>query len=173
MLWPTSLASRSVTCAMLIQDFAQVERPYHQVREVVLADPRRLLARRAVDAYRDGELISLRLEASTGHPRLRKTVQVELSTPYGHEDRLVVPMHWWALGATRLFPHLDAVLEFAPLGSTVTQVTLMGSYDPPFGAIGRRADTLLLHRVAEASIRSFMTRVARAIDAPIPAVRVS
>jgi predicted RNA methylase len=50
----------------------------------------------------------------------------------------------------------------------------MGSYDPPFGFVGRRADVLLLHRIAEASIRSFLVRVSRNLerpvrDAPIPA----
>src|SRR4029077_18998254 len=78
----------------------------------------------------------------------------------------VIPMHWWAPGATRLFPHLDGDLEFAPLGATTSQITLMASYDPPLGFVGRRADVLLLHRIAEASIRSFLERVSRNLERP-------
>ena len=162
-----------VNRTMLIQDFVQVGCPFEEVRTLLLADPRALLADYAGEAYRDGEQISLRLEPSAAYPSVGKKVQVELAEPYERGDRLVVPMHWWALGATRLFPHLDAVLEFAPLGSTSTHITLMGSYDPPFGAIGRRADALVLHRVAEASIRSFVTRVARGLLAPTLAESVS
>ena len=85
---------------------------------------------------------------------------------------MVLPMHWWAPGATRLYPHLDGDLEFAPLGSRSTQITLMGSYDPPFGFVGRRADVMLLHRVAETSIRAFLAHVARNLERPIgPLIR--
>jgi hypothetical protein len=42
----------------------------------------------------------------------------------------------------------------------------MGSYDPPLGFVGRRADVLLLHRVAEASIRSFLIRVSQNLERP-------
>ncbi|MFZ0179395.1 MAG: hypothetical protein WAL84_05920 [Candidatus Dormiibacterota bacterium] len=76
------------------------------------------------------------------------------------------PHIWWAPGATRLFPHLDGDLEFAPLGARTSQITLMGSYDPPLGFVGRRADVLLLHRIAEASIRSFLIRVSRNLERP-------
>jgi hypothetical protein len=39
----------------------------------------------------------------------------------------------------------------------------MGGYDPPLAGFGRQADRLLLHRVAEASVRSFLTRVAASL----------
>jgi hypothetical protein len=107
-------------------------------------------------AYRYGESLSLRLTALSNYPSLGKTVEVDLADPHEREDRLALPMHWWALGATRLYPPLDGDLEFAPLGSMSSQITLMGRYDPPFGVVGRRADVMLLHRVAEASIRSFL-----------------
>jgi len=152
---------------MFIRDFVQVERSFDEVRALILADTLGFLNGNAGDAYRDGERFFLRLEPSTDHPTFGKKVQVELADPYESEDSLMVPMHWWAPGATKLFPHLDAVLEFAPLGSMWTQITLMGSYDPPFGVIGRRADAMVLHRVAEASIRSFVTRVARRLQAPV------
>lgn len=166
MLYPSWAAWTDRRRAMFIQDFVQVDRCFDEVRTLIRADPRALLVGNARDAYRDGERFFVRLEPSTDHPTFGKKVQVELAEPYECQDSLVVPMHWWALGATRLFPHLDAVLEFAPLGSTWTQITLMGGYDPPAGVIGRRADALVLHRVAEASIRSFVTRVARGLHAP-------
>jgi hypothetical protein len=159
---------------MLIQDFVQIDRDFDEIRALVRSDLHALIAPSAGAAYREGERLSLRLTPLLGVPHIGKTIDVDLAAPYEREDRLVVPMHWWAPGATRLFPHLDGDLEFAPLGARTSQITLMGSYDPPFGFVGRRADVLLLHRIAEASIRSFLVRVSRNLerpvrDAPIPA----
>jgi hypothetical protein len=151
---------------MLIQDFVQIDRDFDDIRARVRADPHGLIAASAGAAYRQGERLSLRLTPLLGMARIGKTIHVDLAEPYEREDRLVIPMHWWAPGATRLFPHLDGDLEFAPLGSKTSQITLMGSYDPPLGFIGRRADALLLHRVAEMSIRSFLVRVSRNLERP-------
>jgi hypothetical protein len=158
---------------MIIHDFVQVSRDYDQIRARVRADPRALIAASAGSAYRYGERLSLRLTPLSNHPTLGKLVDIDLADPYEREDRLVIPMHWWAPGATRLYPHLDGDLEFAPLGSMSTQITLMGSYDPPLGFVGRRADVMLLHRVAEASIRSFLTRLARTLERPAAVLTVS
>jgi hypothetical protein len=158
--------------AMLIHDFVQIDRDFDEIRARVRTDPHALIAASAGAAYREGERLSLRLTPLLGVPRLGKTIDVDLAEAYEREDRLVVPMHWWAPGATRLFPHLDGDLEFAPLGSKTSQITLMASYDPPLGFVGRRADVLLLHRIAEASIRSFLVRVTRNLERPVRA-RVS
>jgi hypothetical protein len=155
---------------MIVHDFVRIGRDYEEIRIRVLADPRGLITASAGSAYRYGEALSLRLTPLNSHPTFGKTIEVDLANPYEREDQLVVPMHWWAPGATRLYPHLDGDLEFAPLGSLSTQITLMGSYDPPFGFVGRRADVMLLHRVAEASVRSFLARVARNLERPAGAV---
>jgi hypothetical protein len=173
MLWPGRADRWMLSDVMLIHDFVQVARDYDEIRARVLADPRGLFEATAGSAYRYGERLSLRLTPSGAHPLVGKSIAVDLAEAYEREDQLVVPMHWWAPGATRLFPHLDGDLEFAPLGAMSTQITLMGSYDPPLGFVGRRADVLLLHRVAEASIRSFLTRVARNLERPARVVTLS
>lgn len=159
-----------LTGDMLIQDFVQIDRDYDEVSARVRADLHGLIAESAGAAYRQGERLSFRLAPLTGMPRVGKTIDVDLAEPYEREDRLVVPMHWWAPGATRFFPHLDGDLEFAPLGSRSCQITLMGSYDPPLGFVGRHADSLVLHRVAVATIRSFLVRVSRNLDRPARAL---
>jgi hypothetical protein len=158
---------------MLIHDFVQVAGDYDAIRARVRADPRALIAASAGSAYRYGERLSLRLTPLSKSPQFGKTIEVDLGVPYDCEDQLVVPMHWWVPGATRLYPHLDGDLEFAPLGGMSTQITLMGSYDPPLGFVGRRVDVMLLHRVAEASIRSFLTRIARTLEQPAQALVVT
>jgi hypothetical protein len=42
-------------------------------------------------------------------------------------------------------------------------MTLMGRYQPPGGALGRRVDELLLHRLADATVRAFLTSLATSL----------
>ena len=82
----------------------------------------------------------------------------------------MVPLQWTSSGATGLFPSLDADLEVAPLGPGRTQLAMSARYDPPFGPVGRAVDRAVLSRVAEATLKDFLERVAETIlekwDAP-------
>ena len=66
---------------------------------------------------------------------------------------------------------LEAELEFASLGTELTQLSLSGRYQPPLGLIGRTIDRALLSRVAEATIKDFLDRLARAIEAALVPAR--
>jgi hypothetical protein len=72
---------------------------------------------------------------------------------------LAIPICWWATKASWLFPCLEGDLVFAPIGKQQTRITLSARYDPPLAAVGRGVDHLLLHRVVDASVRSFLTRI--------------
>jgi len=68
-----------------------------------------------------------------------------------------------------LFPVLDADLKLAPDGAGSTVLTLAGSYRPPLGTLGEALDRAVLRRVAAATIRSFVARVAAQITGhPVP-----
>ena len=73
------------------------------------------------------------------------------------------PLRWAASGASGLFPSLDADLEVAPLRPGRTQLAMSARYDPPFGAVGRAIDRAVLSRVAEATLKDFLDRVAEMI----------
>jgi hypothetical protein len=78
-------------------------------------------------------------------------------------------LRWEATGpGGGLFPVLDADLKLAPDGEG-TVLTLAGSYRPPLGSLGEALDRAVLRRVAAATIRSFVTRVAAQITGhPVP-----
>ena len=59
-----------------------------------------------------------------------------------------------------LFPVLDADLELVRAGPRTTWLTLNGAYRPPLGALGQALDRAILHRVASATIRGFLSRIA-------------
>ncbi|MBV8195774.1 MAG: hypothetical protein JOY80_09640 [Candidatus Dormibacteraeota bacterium] len=148
---------------MLIQDFVQVDRPCAEVYAALETDPAALLAGIGDAAYREGESLSLKLTPSSRYRGFGKRVSVDVGSACHLDDRLILPIKWWATGASALFPRLEGDLEAAPLGAECTEITLMGRYDPPLAALGRQADRLLMHRIAEASVRSFLTHLAAAL----------
>jgi hypothetical protein len=59
---------------------------------------------------------------------------------------------------------LEGELMLASLGARLTQLSLNGRYQPPLGLVGRTIDKALLSRVAEATIKDFIDRLASAIE---------
>lgn len=153
---------------MLINDFVHIRRPFPEVRAELLASGSSWLVDTAVSAYREGERFSTTVLAPLGPITLSKRVVVEVDPPLSQADRLVQRMRWQATGARGLFPTLDADLEFGPIGPSVTAARLSGSYSPPLGPLGREVNRLLLFRLAEASMRSFLATVAVRLDPASP-----
>jgi hypothetical protein len=67
------------------------------------------------------------------------------------------------LGLEELLPRLDANLELGSLGEDRTQLAISARYRPPLGVVGRAVDRVLLHRVAEATLKDFLDQVGQAI----------
>jgi len=105
-----------------------------------------------------------------GH-RVSKQVEIDVGTPVESAGKTWIPITWRATGPTGLFPVLEAELEFASLGTELTQLSLSGRYQPPLGLVGRTIDKALLSRVAEATIKDFLDRLARAIEAALVPAR--
>ncbi len=86
--------------------------------------------------------------------------------------RAKLHLDWRAAEASTLFPSLSADLEVAALSfhPPVTQVTLVGHYDPPLGLLGAAVDRLFAHRVAEAALHRFLHTVTDRIEQEIGAV---
>ena len=146
---------------MLIYDFVQIDKPLSTLPPQ-LESGRAWLAPLAISACQDGERLLLRAGPGGGY-RLTKQVCMTVGPARSRGDAVVVPIHWEATGLTALFPVLDADLEFAPLGSDTTQLALSGSYDPPLDGIGSRIDRWVLHRLAQATVRAFLARVAESL----------
>lgn len=121
------------------------------------------LASGAVD---DGERLLVRLGPFGSLATFGKTVAVNAGPPVQRGNVTLVPITWHATGTPHLFPAMTADLEIAPLGTDLTQITLQGHYEPPLGAAGRGLDRLVLHRIAHATVRSFLHRIVAAMVTP-------
>ncbi len=147
---------------MFVRDFVYVEVPAARVKDRLLSGNGEWLRALAVGAYAEGEELRARIGPgeSVG---VAKTVTLEMGSASEHGDVLVVPVKWEATGAPGLFPRMDATLELAAFGPDTCQLTLLGRYEVPFGPVGQAVDRLLLHRVAEATVRSLLKRMADAL----------
>jgi hypothetical protein len=104
--------------------------------------------------------------ALDGH-RVSKNVEIEVGKPVSSAGRSWIAITWRATGPTGLFPVMDAELELASLGPQLTQLSISGRYPPPMGLVGRTIDKALLSRVAEATIKDFVDRLASALEATL------
>jgi len=150
---------------MFVHDFVHVDRRPDEVKAEVLADHGRWLRPLAWERGRELRTRVGPMGVPPAHPLLGKDVRVELGEPREAGEALVVPMRWKATGVIGLFPTLDADLAIDPLGMARTRLSLSGSYEVPFGVVGRTVDDLLLHGLAEETLRAFLHRLANALEA--------
>lgn len=122
------------------------------------------------DAYGEGITGLVKAGPLGSAPGMSRLVDVLCRDPVLHEDSAVLTLRWEAIGPGGvLFPALDADLTLTPAGERATLLTLAGAYRPPLGGLGGRPDPAILQRIAPATIRTFLIRVADAIARPASA----
>jgi hypothetical protein len=99
--------------------------------------------------------------------RLGRRVAVSVGVPVRLPSMTSLPLTWEPIGMEGLLPRLEGDLEVGPLGGGRTQLAISARYRPPLGAVGRAVDRVLLHRVAEATVKDFLDRVGAAIMAEV------
>ena len=67
-----------------------------------------------------------------------------------------------------MFPTFDGGIELRPNGDDATELGLLGSQEPPLGAVGRFADGLAGHRVVIASLEALLDDIAARLAEGVP-----
>ncbi len=98
--------------------------------------------------------------------RLGRRVTIQLGEPVRFPSMTSLPLTWEPVGLEGILPRLDADLELGSLGEGRTQLAISARYRPPLGVVGQTLDRVLLHRVAEATLKDFLDRLGRAILSP-------
>jgi hypothetical protein len=150
---------------MLVYDFIRIPLPIAQVRRRLSTTMSGLWQQVAEAAYDEGEELLSRVGPFGPVPGLSKAVSVQAGKVRDRGEGFVMPLRWSATGPTELFPVMVADLEIAPLGAHECQLRLSGSYDPPLGSFGRQLDRLLLHQLAEATVRALLSQLVAALVA--------
>jgi len=148
---------------MFLRAYLELDLPIAEVESALLRTPAEWIPRLASSAEEHGD----QLLAEVGFPvsalQLGKRVEIELGPAVRTPGRTWLPVTWRATGPSGIFPTLEGELEVAALGPHLTQLGLSARYKPPFGLLGESLDRALLHRIAEATIRDFVERVAGAL----------
>jgi hypothetical protein len=122
------------------------------------------------DAYGEGISGLARVGPLGSAPGLSRLVEVHVRDLATSDHSAGLALRWEATGpGGQLFPALDADLTLRSTGEQTTSLALVGAYRPPLGALGAGLDRAILHRVAAATIRSFLNSVADAIVHPASA----
>jgi len=148
---------------VLVYDFIRVPLPIAQVRHRLLVAVNGLWQQVAEAAYDEGEDLLSRVGPFGPVPGLSKAVSMQVGKLRERGEGFVIPLQWSATGPTELFPVMIADLEITPLGPDESQLRLSGSYDPPLGPLGRQLDRLLLHQLAEATVRALLGQLVAAL----------
>lgn len=144
---------------MFIHDFTYMDYPADVIRDHLRTVRTPRLETLAADAEQKSEKLFVRVGSEHSRVKIAKAVRIVTDTVYERNGITILPLQWSAIGATRLFPSMEADIEVAPVGPAVTQLTFLGRYTPPLGALGRTIDSLVFHRVAEATVRNFLQSV--------------
>ncbi len=121
-----------------------------------------------LDAARDdAESVIVRVGPSR-RGWLAKTVAVRLGDPVVTDEGVAIALQWEATGPSGLFPRLVGTLQVAELDPDRTELTLVGRYRPPLGRAGHALDEAGLSRLARSTVRSFLRRLAAALEQDAP-----
>jgi hypothetical protein len=146
-------------------DYADVA--YDDAIEVLARDPEALLQDATDLSAAHGEEVVGNLAIDLGGFELGRDVVIELE-PFRPVEVLrgVLPLHWRAARGHLLFPTMEGQLEICALSLSPprVQVTLTGTYEPPFGVAGEVLDRAGPHRVAEAVVHRFVREVAARLE---------
>jgi hypothetical protein len=94
-----------------------------------------------------------------GGCHLGRAVRIGFGPIIDDDDARALPVWWEDADHPDLFPTFDGGIELRG-DQRSTELRLVGSYQPPLGTVGRFADSLVGHRVALASLESFLAAAA-------------
>jgi hypothetical protein len=144
-----------------------VNRPYAVVRDALRADLGGIFERATKSATGRAHALAANLKVELGALEVGTDVVIQVlgveerdQGPVGRTPTTFIELRWSAARAAALFPSMEAELVVYPLSRDETQVELHGRYKPPLGAVGSALDSLVGHRLADASVHRFVTDVA-------------
>ena len=144
-----------------------VNHPYTAVRDAMRADLGGIFERATTSATRRAHALAANLKVGLGALEIGTDIVIEVlgveereEGPAGRTRTTFIKLRWKGARAAGLFPSMEAEVIVYPLSKDETQVELHGRYTPPLGAVGGALDSLIGHRVADASVHRFVTDVA-------------
>ena len=156
-------STSAVSAGGFVQYFSEISKPFERIVDV-LPEVLVRLDELGEDSYREGEELLVLIGYRTYKVAAAKAVRLQAGTPIREQSSIRIPLSWAATGTPRLFPKMTADLMMFPLGDQLTQIRFEGVYQPPLGAVGRMLDRVILHRVAEMSVKDLVDRIVAILE---------
>jgi hypothetical protein len=149
-----------------IHCYDYVNHPYEKVRAALADDAVSVFGSATKAAASRAQLVASSLRLEIGGISVETDIKVSVKDIERKEASTTEPpstrlqLEWEAAERPRLFPLMKANLLIYPLTATETQLDFSGDYEPPLGVLGKAANAMVGHRIAEASVHRFVNDVA-------------
>ncbi|MDR3747109.1 MAG: hypothetical protein P4M04_02970 [Acidobacteriota bacterium] len=149
-----------------IRSYDYVNHPYDRVRDTLKQNAVGVFQSATKAAVSRAELVAAELHVDFAGLGLTADIKIvvkgveEKAADVASSASTRLLLEWEATTLPRLFPLMHGELSIYPLTSTETQLDFSGTYEPPLGAVGKTINTIVGHRIAEASVHSFVADVA-------------
>lgn len=156
----------------VIHCYEYVNRPYEEVAGALVHDAVGLFQRATSSATGRANALVSTLKVRVAGLEVGKSVVVHVRKVDRHAhapgriaaEATELALEWEAETGAALFPSMRATLTIYPLSPSETQLDLDGTYAPPGGVLGDVADRVLGHRIAEASVHTFLGALAHRVS---------
>lgn len=153
------MSSREIRC------YDYVNHPYEPVRDALSKDAGAVFQSATKGAASRAGSIASALRVNIAGIEIAKDVAISINSVDQDVDGSPSPntrlqLEWEATENPRLFPLMKAELTIYPLTATETQLDFAGHYEPPAGALGGVIDSVVGHRIAEASVHRLIEDIA-------------
>jgi hypothetical protein len=149
-----------------IRSYDYVNHPYNRVRDALKQNAVAVFQSATKAAASRAESVAAELHVDFAGIGVKADIAIHVKSveekPADDTSSGSTTLHleWEATSLPHLFPLMNGDLSLYPLTSTETQLDFCGTYEPPFGAVGRTMNAMALHRIAEASVHRFVSDVA-------------
>ena len=149
-----------------IRCYDYVNHPYAQVRDALTEDALAVFQSATKAAASRARSVASELRVDIGGIRVEADIKISIKNIEERaSDAMSAPvtrlqLEWEAATMPRLFPRMKAEISIYPLTATETQLDFSGLYEPPLGALGKAANAVIGHRIAEVSVHRFVSDVA-------------
>ena len=149
-----------------IRCYDYVNHPYERVRDALKQNALIIFQTATKTAASRAQSVAAELRVDFAGIGVKTDIKIDLKSIDEKPARSAstpttkLTLEWEAAKMPRLFPLMKGELFVYPLTATETQLDFSGVYKPPFGAVGKTMNAIVGHRIAEASVHSFVSDVA-------------
>ncbi len=134
-----------------------LDEQYEMLEPVLRAGPEQWLP----GFSRDRDRITGELAYEQAGRRIKRRIEVRVGPVQRFAYGVTAQVRWKAARRSELYPELEGHLRLEPRRPSGSRLRLDARYAPPGGKLGATVDRVVMHHVAEASVRDFLSRVSR------------